>query len=520
MRPYIRRGQPMAQGRFRGVLRGLVGACAGVLLVGLALACDTPVYRYAMYRWPPAPYHVLYFHRGSPDAKDGEVNRMLDEAGTKATPANLSFESVDVSKDETLKFLPEEIRSVWQAHRQEPLPRHVILAPRMGELWSGRLDVAETERLLQSPLRTKIAQLLHDGHAAVLILLPGSDAAATRKAEQVINEAIAQVASGGQGQSPSAGSAPDAKDATAQRPGAETGDTPQPAQPLPLSAADLDAATEGPKPLRLALVKLDRKDAKEQWLLRNLLAIQKIPPEKEKEPLLYAVFGRGRAMGPCLGDQISSDSIDELVAFLGGACSCVIKDQNPGVDLLFAWDWDATAEHLVQNEEPAPVAGPDYAEIPADMPLVPAGGLGQPVTGEGCCPAPGLGSPAVADAPGSPAAGTARTGSASTIPGSEDAQAGTVGTAAAAGPAGSGNSGAGAGGGGESRLAQNTGVADEGASLPAPLVSPALAMATDANQPSFASRQLWQFGVGMGVAAAVVLLAGVWILRKARYDTP
>ncbi len=514
MKSSLRRGQPGgAKGRFRSLRGGLAAASAMMVLAGLALACDTPVYRYAMYRWPPAPYHVLYFHRGAPDAKDGEVNRLLDEAGTKTTPANLAFESIDVSKDETLKFLPEEVRSVWQAHRQDPLPRHVILAPRMGELWSGRLDASETQRLLQSPLRTRIAQLLHEGNAAVLVLVPGSDAAATRKAEQVLNQAIAQAAAGGQGQPPSAGSGPDAPAPAAGQPASQTGTAPQPGQPSPALAADPSAPAEGPKPLRLALVKLDRKDAKEQWLLRNLLALQKLPPDKEKEPLLYAVFGRGRAMGPCVGDQINSDSIDELVAFLGGACSCVIKDQNPGVDLLFAWDWDATAEHLAQNEEPAPVAGPDYAEVPADMPVASTEGPIPPASGASCCPLPGTGR-SVAGGPGASGAEAAGTSVlASTTPASGATEPGYP--KAVSPPAGNGQ-----GSNQQSSPAESTAAAGLVAGLSAPVVSATVGMATDAGQQSFTRRQLWQFGVGLGVAAAAVLLAGVWVLRKARYDTP
>ena|GEM_PF-176060 len=510
MKPDVRAGQMVAgsaRGRLRRVLRGLAVAAGIVTLAGLALACDTPVYRYAMYRWPPAPYHVLYFHRGSPDGKDGEVNRLLDEAGARAAPANVALESIDVSKDETLKLLPEEVRAVWEAHRQDALPRHVVLAPRMGELWSGRLDLAGAHRLLDSPLRKKIAQLLHDGHAAVLVLVPGSDAQATRKAEQAASEAIAQVAAGGHAPSPSSAvepgrsTSPGAAEAADSTPGsgvaphAGQGDSP---------GLGLDPSNPGDvaKPLRLALVKLDRKDPGEEWLLRNLLAMQKIPPEKEKEPLLYAIFGRGRAMGPCIGDQINRDSIDELVAFLGGACSCVIKDQNPGLDLLFTWDWEATAEHLAQNEEPAAGAGPDYAEIPADVPPgVPDAAQHQPV-GDTCCPVPDSALTAVAsDAGLSRAQEPARLPASASNPASAEGQS-PGGTTAGASTVASGGPEAAASAG------------------PAAAVVPAALFTAEATQPSFVSRQLWQLGLGLGALAAAILLAGVWILRRARDDSP
>ncbi len=500
----------------RGHLRSVLGGCAAVaaieVLASLALACDTPVYRYAMYRWPPAPYHVLYFHRGSPDAKDGEANRLLDEAGSKPVPANVAFESIDVSRDETLKFLPEELRNVWQAHRQEGLPRHVILAPRMGELWSGRMDASEAKRLLDSPLRKKIAQLLHEGHAAVLVLVPGSDGAATRQAEEVLNKAIAQpTAAGKAGQpsvaevspNPGAGLSPTSSDAKGAAPEGGRG-----GQPAPL--ADPSVPVEGLKPLRLALVKLDRKDGQEQWLLRSLLAMQTIAPEKQKEPLLYAIFGRGRALGPCVGEQISADSIDELVAFLGGACSCVIKDQNPGVDLLFTWDWEATAEHLAQTEEPAAGVGPEYAEVPADMPPGLPGAQDQLATGQACCPLP---KPEVATA----ASGTGAAGSA-------DSTDSGVGSAGLGVPAGKGDRAEGGTGAtaspGSAASPQSDEASHPSASATAAIVPSGALLASGTPQPSFAGRQLWQFGLGLGILAGAILLAGIWILRRARYDTP
>ena len=49
-----------------------------------ARACDTPVYRYAMYNWAPSPYRVYYFCQGEPDKKDAEVNRLLAEQSSGA----------------------------------------------------------------------------------------------------------------------------------------------------------------------------------------------------------------------------------------------------------------------------------------------------------------------------------------------------------------------------------------------------------------------------------------------------
>ncbi|HEY7425207.1 MAG TPA: hypothetical protein VH682_13330, partial [Gemmataceae bacterium] len=62
------------------------------------------------------------------------------------------------------------------------------------------------------------------------------------------------------------------------------------------------------------------------------------------EPMVFPVFGRGRALEGLIGKGINADTIENAAQFLCGACSCLIKRLNPGVDLLIAADWDAVIE--------------------------------------------------------------------------------------------------------------------------------------------------------------------------------
>ena len=41
--------------------------------------CDTPVYRYAMYRWDPAPYEIYYFHSEAIAEPAAALHKVIDE---------------------------------------------------------------------------------------------------------------------------------------------------------------------------------------------------------------------------------------------------------------------------------------------------------------------------------------------------------------------------------------------------------------------------------------------------------
>ena len=66
-------------------LRAAVAFClllAGLwLCAGPARACNVPVFRYALERWPAAPYEVFVFHRGPLSAEDQAALEHLKKLG-------------------------------------------------------------------------------------------------------------------------------------------------------------------------------------------------------------------------------------------------------------------------------------------------------------------------------------------------------------------------------------------------------------------------------------------------------
>ncbi len=124
-------------------------------------------------------------------------------------------------------------------------------------------------------------------------------------------------------------------------------------------------------------MRLERSDAAEEWLVRSLATAERELPDASGRAMLFAVFGRGRVLPPCVGKGITAENLLDQIGLLGGPCSCMIKEENPGVDLLFAWDWDATAEALAASESDSRLLRPqdsDEEETGAAVPAVALGG--------------------------------------------------------------------------------------------------------------------------------------------------
>ncbi len=79
-----------------------------------------------------------------------------------------------------------------------------------------------------------------------------------------------------------------------------------------------------PRPLRMLLIKL----------------ILGFEASEKDEPLVAPVFGRGRALEVIPAKQLNASLIEDLTMFLCGACSCQVKERNPGFDLLLSTDWN------------------------------------------------------------------------------------------------------------------------------------------------------------------------------------
>lgn len=368
--------------RSRQCITALAGFCLALSVAGISRACDTPVYRYAMYQWPPAPYELYLFHEKPLSDADRQVWDAIDRlSADPRTGANLAMLDVDIAADPEMRVVSPFIKSLREKTLNEQggdasLPLYLLVSPHGGDLQAGTLSAEDAKTLLESPARRAIAERLQQGDACVLVLLSGlksetepadsqddetspaessaevEDGKATDAAEQQLKQLVENVNSGkvelysppprgafGVGNA-LPGSFGRTGEVEAGRPRRSAND----------DSANEEAADEKPPAARhtISYIKVSRTDPAEQWLVRSLLAVEpdllEIP-----HPMVFAVYGRGRAMPPYIGAGIEPNNLLEVVEYVTGACSCTVKEQNPGMDLLMRNDWETAAEMLAER---------------------------------------------------------------------------------------------------------------------------------------------------------------------------
>jgi hypothetical protein len=82
------------------------------------------------------------------------------------------------------------------------------------------------------------------------------------------------------------------------------------------------------------------RNSKEEAHFASLLLHVEEDLKEIQEPMLFGVFGRFKALEPLLGRGISEGNINLMIDYLTAECSCLIKDDLPGTDILFTNKWE------------------------------------------------------------------------------------------------------------------------------------------------------------------------------------
>jgi hypothetical protein len=271
----------------------------------LSRACNIPVFRYALEHWDPSPYELLVYHRGPLDA---EANALLRGIAEHRPHANITVTTVDLAGD-----VEESHRKLWETHGKDAkLPWLLLRFPDSRlptePAESGPLMEQKISNLLDSPARRTVAESLVRGDSAVFVLLESGD----RKADDAVADLL-----------------------TRELPILErTLELPETTPNDPTLRSSL------PVVVKFTVLRVSRTDPHETLFVRQLLQCQK-GLDEEKGPIVLPIFGRGRALGGIVDENLTSEGMSQAASFLCGPCSCEVKLQNPGMDMLLSADWDA-----------------------------------------------------------------------------------------------------------------------------------------------------------------------------------
>lgn len=310
-----------------------------VLVASSAWACQVPVFRYAFEQWNPERYRIVVLAETASEAVAEAVETLQNTSGVT------QCSEVELVAGEQIQATPYFAR-LWKQHSPAGQPIVVTLYPAKASTVGGKVaHVSEPTKealagIIDSPVRREIAKRLSEGESAVWVLLESGQADKDLAARQALESQLAL-------------------------------DAEWLVLPTPEEMEIKPEVLEKVKvKLRVdfSLVSVARDNAEEKFLVDSLLNSETDLRDFD-EPIAFPIFGRGLVLYALVGQGISTDTIRAASAFICGPCSCQVKEQNPGFDLLLNHDWETAVGETKISQ---PVAGAGAGTTPKLVPI-PAG---------------------------------------------------------------------------------------------------------------------------------------------------
>lgn len=315
--------------RFLAIICLFAAACLN------ATACSVPVFRYALERWPADIYRMTIFHRGPLSPEQRAVADAVHNASEEGL-VNMGVRLVDVAGQ-----MSDAVAKLWAAQPAKDLPWAIVQYPAVTgfeqPVAQGALDGKFAQEMMDSPARREVRQRILQGESAVWLLLESGDKKQDDKVAKMLQAECKKLT-----------------------------------EALEIPAVDPnDPRTDVNVTLKIAfsVQRLSRTNPAEQLFVNQLVNIHPKLAEA-KGPVVFPIFGRGRALCGLTADELTEQNIEEVAVFLTGACSCEVKAMNPGVDMLFAADWDAALEgRAVKDPEMPPLVSLSQLAAEAKPPV-------------------------------------------------------------------------------------------------------------------------------------------------------
>ena len=318
-----------------GIYSLLAAGVVCLAVVTVANACSVPVFRYALERWQPDLFQALVLYKGELNEEQKKSLEAFDRSEGK-NMANLELVMVDLDDSP-----PPELLTLLEQQQETSLPRILLMPPPFKgaaePLWSGALGdkaaLATFNNIVDSPVRRKVVKRLLAGDSAVWLCIESGDKKLDDPAFELLEKQLKKLQK------------------EMKLPEQDPKDLEDPASQVRFEKLPVHIA--------FSSIRVSRSDPLEKGLISQLMRTEDDLLEESGKPMIFPVFGRGRALWAYIGAGINEDNLAEAAQFLIGPCSCEIKNQNPGSDLLLAADWEGSLEGLIEtkNIELPPLSG-------------------------------------------------------------------------------------------------------------------------------------------------------------------
>jgi len=284
------------------------------------IACEIPVFRFALERWDADLYKLKVFVSKSQEISSftqAKIDRIVSWSVKSGGNANLSVQIIEKENSE-LEY------ELLYPHKSGII-RPVI---------KGALSEFPEKLLIDSPSRSKISSLILSGKSIVWVVIPGYNQQEAEAFRNVLKTKVSK-----------------ALDTVKLSEGIIKSES---SKKKKLSREELENALNSEIPLELSfdIVEIDRSNPKETVFLKMMLR-QNPHLMDYKGPIAFPVFGRGRALDGVV--DLNGGDLEKLTLYLSGHCSCTVKEENPGIDLLMNVPWaDYVAESQIQFKDVLP----------------------------------------------------------------------------------------------------------------------------------------------------------------------
>jgi hypothetical protein len=303
-----------------------------------ALACQVPVFRYALERWSPDRYNVVILTQGELSEEQESMLQPLLTTQRSGKEPLVELTKVDLKKSPDTK-----LENLWKEYAT-PDQQSLMIAMYPGRsslmkqvAYAGPISNENVAAMIDSPIRQELIRRLTGGDSAVWILVESGDKVKDAAALEALEKQLL----------------------------ADTKRLVLPsAEEMEVSQSVLDDAKIKLK-IGFSVLSVKRDDPREKFLLDCLLKSEPDLSDYNQEPIAFPVFGRGIVLYAVVGKGITPDVISAATSFIVGPCSCQVKEQNPGFDLLLDFDWDAAVgDTLVSVPVGTVQAAPKLLTIP------------------------------------------------------------------------------------------------------------------------------------------------------------